>query len=143
MDLEKQCKACKQIKSRENFYFSKNTKDRKWGKCKLCVGIYVASWQKYNPEKCQAKNARWKAKSSNPLIYTSEERKLLYEKQEGKCAICARHETQFNRKLAVDHCHATGKIRGLLCSACNRALGLFRDKISSLNAATLYLNQSK
>ena len=42
-------------------------------------------------------------------------------------------------KLVVDHCHATGKVRGLLCHNCNRALGLLKDKISVLKNAIQYL----
>ena len=50
----------------------------------------------------------------------------MLDDQGGKCAIC---ETQCatERELAVDHCHKTGKIRGLLCMRCNTALGAFKD----------------
>ncbi|HEY0073817.1 MAG TPA: endonuclease VII domain-containing protein, partial [Abditibacteriaceae bacterium] len=59
-----------------------------------------------------------------------------FELQQGKCAICGKGEkSKYQRgtteeklkALAVDHCHATGKVRGLLCSKCNRAIGLFDD----------------
>jgi hypothetical protein len=43
--------------------------------------------------------------------------------------------------LAVDHCHTTGKIRGLLCSKCNPALGAFNDNIEILNSAIKYLKE--
>lgn len=42
-------------------------------------------------------------------------------------------------KLVVDHCHSSGKVRGLLCHNCNRALGLFQDSMSSLTRAIEYL----
>jgi hypothetical protein len=63
--------------------------------------------------------------------------------QDGKCAICKSDERSLIRgrliSLAVDHCHTTGKVRGLLCSACNPAIGAFRDRIDLLEAAIAYL----
>lgn len=48
------------------------------------------------------------------------ERKKMADSQENKCAICKRHETSFKRRLSVDHNHATGRVRGLLCFHCNK-----------------------
>jgi hypothetical protein len=50
------------------------------------------------------------------------ERVKMFKAQEGCCAICARHESQFKIKLSVDHNHKTGKVRALLCYPCNRFL---------------------
>lgn len=67
---------------------------------------------------------------------------LLY-KQNGVCAICGNPETVIIRgtlcPLSVDHDHDTGAIRGLLCSTCNSALGLFKDNIENLSNAIDYL----
>lgn len=62
----------------------------------------------------------------------------LFESQNGRCAICERTS---NRCLDVDHDHTTGKIRGLLCSPCNRALGMFQESIPRLFKATQYLKE--
>ena len=72
-----------------------------------------------------------------------------HAEQEGLCAICRRPETitdprlegigRGTRRLAVDHDHATGEVRGLLCYNCNTALGLFRDDPEALRAAIAYL----
>jgi hypothetical protein len=56
----------------------------------------------------------------------------------GLCAICG-EECATNRRLAVDHDHATGKIRGLLCQACNTSLGKFKDSPALLRRAANYL----
>lgn len=64
----------------------------------------------------------------------------LLEEQGGVCAICHRPEKSKNAKnLSVDHDHVTGKVRGLLCSFCNHALGYFRDDITALERAIDYL----
>lgn len=59
----------------------------------------------------------------------------LYKKQKGNCAIC----DKYFDKLDIDHCHKTGKVRGLLCGSCNRALGLMKDNIEFLKSAISYL----
>ena len=64
--------------------------------------------------------------------------------QDGKCAICKAEppKDQHKTRLGIDHCHTTGKIRGLLCDCCNRALGLLKDNTELLQKAIQYLNQN-
>lgn len=75
-----------------------------------------------------------------------EEYQEMLEKQNNCCAICGRpersvdHRTKRVRSLAVDHCHDTNKIRGLLCSDCNTAIGLLQDDPNVLKAAIKYLS---
>jgi len=66
-----------------------------------------------------------------------EEYEAMVKLQNGACAICGR--TEEKRRLSVDHCHQTGKVRGLLCNTCNAGLGNFRDAIAHLQAAIRYL----
>jgi hypothetical protein len=68
----------------------------------------------------------------------------LVKIQNGLCAICKKPETSSNqhvlqKRLAVDHCHKTGKVRGLLCSKCNRGIGYFNDSTDLLYKAIIYL----
>jgi hypothetical protein len=74
---------------------------------------------------------------------TSEQYETLLQKQNHCCAICKRHETEFAKKLAVDHDHQTQAIRGLLCWGCNRrVIGKHRDSTLFKNAAA-YLEQEQ
>lgn len=63
----------------------------------------------------------------------------LYEKQNHCCAICKKPEDYGSKRLAVDHCHTTGVVRGLLCMGCNTAIGMMQDRPKRLLAAALYL----
>lgn len=72
---------------------------------------------------------------------TLEEYESMAQEQGGVCKICCGPPT--SRGLVVDHCHKTGKVRGLLCSTCNTALGQFRDDLWTLYRAVSYLERSK
>lgn len=68
--------------------------------------------------------------------------------QDNKCAICRKPESVVNRDgdvrpLCVDHNHATGRVRDLLCNRCNAALGHVDDNISTLKAMVVYLEKHK
>ena len=62
--------------------------------------------------------------------------------QDHACAIC-RRPFELGRAPHVDHDHATGKVRGLLCGSCNRAIGLMSESIARLTAAAAYLAEKK
>ncbi len=66
--------------------------------------------------------------------------KEMFERQGGVCAICGKPS---RKNLAVDHCHATKAIRGLLCFGCNVLLGLAHDDVKVLEQAIAYLTRDK
>lgn len=66
----------------------------------------------------------------------------MLEAQEGKCAIC-KQECNVYGRLSVDHCHATKKVRALLCTHCNRGIGMFHDNPDLLMSAALYMEQHR
>lgn len=74
---------------------------------------------------------------------TVEDYDALWLAQNGLCALCGNPETQTRKgnvkALAVDHCHATGKVRALLCHACNCALGYLRDDPTLIRSAAAYI----
>jgi len=80
---------------------------------------------------------------------TVDEYDSILKRQGGVCAICLNPETWLYsrtgevKRLAVDHCHTTGKVRGLLCVACNTSLGKFKDDTAILLRAVDYLNKSR
>ena len=73
----------------------------------------------------------------------SDEYNIIFLKQDGKCAICGAHQSNERRALDVDHDHTTSVVRGLLCNACNKAIGLLNEDISILQSAIEYLEKHK
>lgn len=75
---------------------------------------------------------------------TSQRYAEMLQEQGGTCAICEGQQTYRGKKaLAVDHCHATGVVRGLLCNHCNHALGHAKDDPERLRAMADYLERSR
>jgi hypothetical protein len=73
-----------------------------------------------------------------------DEYRLAALRQQGVCAICKQSErTERNRLLTIDHDHVTGQVRGLLCSQCNRAIGLLGDDPATIHAAALYVEKNR
>lgn len=66
----------------------------------------------------------------------------LFQRQQGRCAICEKHQSELKKPLAVDHNHKTGEIRGLLCTKCNVTLGnLYADDgLELIHKVIKYLN---
>lgn len=108
---------------------------------------YRAACRRYyleNIEKCRDYERK---RACAKYGLTVEQFDSLWEKQDGKCAICG---TSFvglggdqNLRPRIDHCHDSGFVRGLLCNKCNRALGLFSDDEEILRNALVYLQESK
>jgi hypothetical protein len=96
-------------------------------------------WQQQNPEKVKHYGVVSQLKRYGITI---EKRDALFLKQDKKCAICKTAEPQ-GKGWHVDHCHSTGKVRGILCPHCNLMIGHARDSAKTLQAAIEYLNEEK
>jgi len=99
-------------------------------------GKYIS--KKNNPSYKRTNQIQNLKKNFNISI---EEYNQMLITQNGLCLICGKHYSEFKRNLAVDHCHITGKIRGLLCINCNRGLGAFKDNIQLLQNSINYINK--
>ena len=71
---------------------------------------------------------------------TEESYSVLLESQNSVCAIC-KAKCSRSKELSVDHCHVTGKVRGLLCSSCNLALGNLKENVESMKNMIKYITQ--
>jgi hypothetical protein len=99
---------------------------------------YQKKWREANKEKVRAYDKTYAPAYRRKRVYglTDEEFYAMVSAQEGACAAC---KTVFSATPHIDHCHATGKVRGLLCRSCNTALGLLRDNVETLDALKEYL----
>jgi hypothetical protein len=90
-------------------------------------------WREQNPEL-----ARWAVRQCKYGI-TFDQYQEMIEKQNGCCAVCDKKTD----KLEIDHDHKTGRLRGLLCHWCNKALGFLRDDLAVAQKALSYLEKWK
>jgi hypothetical protein len=117
------------------------------------VKVQNRRWVTANPEKRQAHNRKWandnqekyrRLRRGAQLKYhygiTLSDYEAMLSAQGGACAICGGIAGP-GKALYVDHCHASGKVRGLLCDLCNKGLGHFRDKVSTVLLAASYLSR--
>lgn len=144
---ERKCTCCKVIKDLSLF---RKDSTRRFGIAYICLECTAIKNKAVREKDRKAYNksmSDWKDSKKDRLKEKRYIKKYginlneygeMYSSQEGKCAIC----NDSFESLVVDHCHKSGKVRGLLCLACNTALGFFRDKIASLESAILYLERS-
>lgn len=145
----KVCTNCKVEQPLSEFYKNKQCKDGKDTTCKSCFKQRAKEYYKTNKAYVLERISNlWLQQKERVLNekynLTLEDYTNMYNKQEGKCAICKSHHellTDRHSQLKVDHCHATGKVRGLLCNKCNLGLGHFLDNVDSLHSAINYLEK--
>ena len=159
--MELKCNCCLRLLPPENFSKSKTSTRGYQYKCKLCVSDY----DKTNPEKKAEQKKRhylknkekidqrardWynnnKDRSKGNAIQrkygiTTEIFNQMRESQQYRCAICGTGEDSLKKKLVIDHCHNTGKVRKLLCTNCNVAIGMFKENPRIMFSAMEYLKE--
>lgn len=146
--MEKICNQCKEPKKFQEFYKQKNGKFGLSGKCKSCCSENGKRSYKNDPERFKKTTQRYfennpGARQRTRIKYhynlTMEEYQKLIEEHENKCAVCDKPRSELKKELDIDHCHTTGKIRGLLCPNCNKALGLLNDDPSVIERLLNYI----
>ncbi len=149
---QRQCAGCKDVQPANDFYRSNTRKDGRSPYCKKCDRLrkkesreknppplevrreYHRRYRARNPDRARAQDRAQTIRSKGISVEAYE---ALFETQKGACAICEKSQT--GRRLAIDHDHATGRVRGLLCNTCNTALGKFRDSPALLKKASKYI----
>lgn len=146
MDNKKVCSTCKQEKSLLDFYKASKSKDGLSYRCKGCDLLARSKWQENNRERSKESQRRRNLKHRYGIDYSEYED--LLKKQKHKCAICniGENDSSYSKytrpSFCVDHCHATKKVRGLLCNNCNRGIGLLKENVNTLQEAIRYLNDT-
>ena len=133
----KECKVCHITKDISKFSKSKSMSSGFLNQCNSCRYKKKLAG---NPGLRQ-KQREWNLKRDYGI--TVQEYESVFNKQGGLCAICKKKSMHRSGALFVDHDHATGKLRALLCNPCNLLLGHSKDEISILKEAIKYLNKYK
>lgn len=134
----KTCHICKETKLFTDFNKNAKSKDGLQHYCRTCSNKKRKDWDLEDPERTRGKYLR-----ETYGIKLSDYDAML-ESQGHKCAICGQDETRFKKKLVIDHDHATGEVRQLLCNMCNHGIGNFKDDIDLMaNAIKYILKHSK
>lgn len=157
----KKCSRCKQ-----EFEPAPEARGRNRARCKKCNAEAADTYRRQNANTVAATERRrasdparaaavaiWsRATKLGAYGLTPEDYERMLVEQNGLCAICNRPETAAStkprrtgertvRRLAIDHDHATNRVRGLLCSRCNLAIGMIEDSPDILRAALAYLER--
>jgi hypothetical protein len=160
-----ECQDCKVQLNDENWTAS----NQKYGRY-ICAPCFSARQRKYH-EAAKARDPEWEAKRRAVKVsrraertpekkeadrrrdynrwlvknygITIEQYDSMFEEQSGKCAICQTEKPRGKGGFHVDHDHATGKVRKLLCTSCNMALGLLNDNEELLVKASEYLKEHR
>jgi hypothetical protein len=140
------CKDCGSRRSESEMFW---TNRRGSGQCRECRKVYRKDYYARTRAHAIARAIAWKR--ANPARTKDFHRKAKYgvpfgtydrilAEQGSVCAICGAPEPS-DASLHIDHDHATGQVRGLLCDLCNRGLGYFADSAERLDVAATYLRR--
>lgn len=131
---KKRCYKCNKWKPLCEYSPDPRKKGGTQARCKSCM----AEWQRKYRATSRGKTATEDTNLRRRYGLSMDEYNAILAAQDGLCAICKGPPGA--RRLAVDHDHETGEVRGLLCPNCNRGIGNFRDDPSLLRAAIEYLS---
>jgi len=143
------CKHCKKEKSIEDFTRNRAKKDGLNIYCRACCTDKLNYWKQNNKSLTTEYKKRYRDLNRKEIRdyglryrygINSEQFDKIFESQGRLCAICGSDKSD-SRNFVVDHNHKTGNIRGILCSYCNRGLGIFKDDVDIMTRAILYLKK--
>ena len=139
----KTCSHCKVEKPLDEFYTHANKAGGKTSWCKKCMAQVTTEKRKDPVQKELWKEYGRRSRLKKAYGITANEYDAMVVLQNGGCAICGSTKVGgrgLNSRLAVDHDHITGRVRGLLCTSCNNGLGRFKDNPEFLQKGIDYLN---
>lgn len=128
------CRMCGETKPVSDFYLmATGYLDPR---CRPCCTIRRAEYR----NRTRVEHIRYRRKRNLKRFGITEgDYQAMLVKQGGGCGICKKPISWGSRRLSVDHCHKTGAVRGLLCSACNTSIGQMDESLSRLQQAMDYL----
>lgn len=129
------CRACGIRKPMRSFSWVGKARKYRFRKCSECCTAEAKDRRNKDPEANRITKFKIHLRTQYGISY--ETYLEIVENQNNKCAICSGELTDPH----LDHCHETGKVRGILCFTCNTALGKFKDSVPLLQSAISYLEK--
>jgi len=122
------CTKCKKEKSLDKFNRdTRYSKDGRQARCKICENVYERKrrkeFKKSHPE--YATKKEWEYNLRGKYGITIEQWQQMFEVQQGYCSVCGKHQSELKRRLGVEHCHRTGRVRSLACPTCNHLIDIY------------------
>ena len=134
------CSVDEYVVDGKSLYFTKD-KQKKYGfrmQCKECRSIISKEWKSKNENIINIKNASRRMVARYGI--SIQDYNNMLKNQDGVCAICGTSKLSKNKsRFAIDHCHHTGIVRGLLCTNCNSGIGKLKDNPDIVIKAYNYL----
>lgn len=136
------CKACYEQKPVSSFHKDSSSTRSYAYYCKPCATKKSRVWHSTHKDDAAYKAKRQDSYFKTKYSVSKEVRDQMLIEQDNKCAICHVSLSADGGHTHTDHNHQTGKIRGILCTNCNRGLGHFKDSKDNLQAAIEYLGRN-
>lgn len=131
----RRCMRCKKLRRLKSFYITCRKTLQRRTECSACANKRVQKWKRAHKHSTRIHRITYKHG-----LAKAEYLEML-RAQNSRCLICRKSMKKNQKRLAVDHDHKTGMVRGLLCLLCNWGLGSFRDNPKFLRAAAAYLER--
>jgi DNA-directed RNA polymerase subunit RPC12/RpoP len=147
-NIMKKCTLCSESKTLDDFYINRNSEDGHQTLCKSCSKRQSTAWRNQNKLAAKKISTHYLTHNKDRIRDNELQRKYnvslqevlrIFTEQDNRCGICKKEITLYH----VDHDHATGKFRGVLCPNCNHLLGHAKDNIDILQNSIDYLNNNK
>jgi len=142
MEEIKTCTSCKEEKPVSSFHLRRELGEK--GRRAICKTCHNQVRKKYIQDNREYHRiVSYKSSLKTRYGLTQEDYDTRKKQQRGRCKICSGKEEEAKRYLCVDHCHKTGRIRGLLCDKCNVGLSRADDSLGRLLKMMVYLLRSR
>ncbi len=143
--MKKSCTKCGELKPETEFQRKTSNSDGLRTMCRECSNKshreYTREYKKKNPDTIPKVMRKLHLKKTYGI--TIEEWDDMFESQKGRCAICGKHQSEFENALCVDHNHKTGKVRTLLCVGCNYFVGRIENNVELVKQIIEYVEETK
>lgn len=129
--IPKYCGGCDRTKLASEYWKNSRSPDGLQYQCKDCMKARYFT--------AEGKLSRWEQNIEKKYGISAAAYRALFDSQAGRCAVC--RKLPGKKRLSVDHCHATGLVRGLLCGNCNFSIGYAKDDPEILRGLADYLER--